>query len=313
MTASPSAANPPATSPGRLLVLAAGLATTALALAGVHVLNQSSNDFQIMGWYANYVIPVGALLVGAIASSGYALGSWLRGVKVCGGLLAGIVVFQIAAYFGGQYLEFASLGLLYDDGTAVGFLHYFDFATRSFAWTQDDGTAGSAFGAWGYGMRALEVMGFAAGSLIAPAALRGKPYCESCAVYMRKQHTAWIPASIPAERIRKKHTEQREEHDRAQQEALEGALGQTESLAQLAQAGDSNAFRALVTELSDDPKATEKLPARVTAELFQCGACESGEAKLTLRNGQGQNVEQNELARVALPQHFVRAVLQSQT
>ena len=38
-----------------------------------------------------------------------------------GGLLCGIVALQIAAYFAGQYLEFISLDLVYDDGTTVGF------------------------------------------------------------------------------------------------------------------------------------------------------------------------------------------------
>lgn len=297
---------------GRITVLAAGLVTTALALTGVHVLNQTTDDFQIMGWYANYVIPVGAILVGAIASSGYALGSWLRGVKVCGALLFGIIGLQIAAYFAGQYLEFLSFDLVYEDGTSVGFLHFFDVSTRSFAWNQDDGSMGAALGAWGYGLRALEVLGFGAGSLIAPAALRGKPYCEPCAVYMRKRHTAWIPASVTAEKIRKKDTAAREAHANAQEAALEAALGHAESVAQLAQGGDAAGFRALMTELSDDPKQTEKLPARVTAELSHCPSCEAGEVKLALRSGQGQQLQENEFARLPLEQYFVRSVLQTQ-
>lgn len=313
MTTTPQMDGLPAPSaPGWLPVLACGLGTTALALGGVQVMGQTTEDFHVMGWYANYVIPIGAILVGALASSGYAFGSWLRGVKVCGGLLFGIIALQVGAYVVGQYLEYLAFNPVYEDGSAVGFVTYFDFMTRSFAWNQDDGSLGASLGVWGYGLRALEVVGFSAGSLIAPAALRGKPYCESCTMYMRKQHTVWIPASIPQEKIKKRETQAREAHEQAQQAKLESSLEQVEALAGLAERGDTAGFRALMTEMSGDAKQTEKLAARITAELFHCPRCEQGEAKLTLRTGQGQNIEQNEMASVPLERHFVRGVLQTQ-
>ena len=85
-----------------MFVLFAGLATTALALFGVYAVNAASDEFFIMGWYAAYVIPIGAMLVGLVASSGYGLASWLQGGRISSFMLWGIVAMQALAYFGGQ-------------------------------------------------------------------------------------------------------------------------------------------------------------------------------------------------------------------
>jgi len=114
------------------LVLGAGLITTTLALLGVYLLNRHA-DANVMGWYANYVIPVGAILVGLAAASGYGLASWFAGVKITKMLLWTIVLVQIAAYFAAQYIEYTVLKPVYRDGTPLGFWEYFDAATRAFA------------------------------------------------------------------------------------------------------------------------------------------------------------------------------------
>ena len=64
---------PPHEERSRSPVLLCGLATTALALFGVYLLDAKTDDFHIMGWYANYILPVGAVIVGVAASSGYGI------------------------------------------------------------------------------------------------------------------------------------------------------------------------------------------------------------------------------------------------
>ena len=49
-----------------MITLLAGIATSVLALFSVYLINTKAPDVNVMGWYANYVIPVGALLVGAV-------------------------------------------------------------------------------------------------------------------------------------------------------------------------------------------------------------------------------------------------------
>ena len=89
--------------PARPGVILFGLATTAAALAGVWFAGQ--HDVNIMGWYANYVIPAGAILVGLAASSGYGLGSYVTGTKVSGRLLVMVLALLTASYFAAKYLQ----------------------------------------------------------------------------------------------------------------------------------------------------------------------------------------------------------------
>src|SRR5437879_245713 len=75
--------NAPAAASNRLplLVLIFGLATTALVLYG-HYFAETHYQENVMGLYADYVIPVGALIAGLIAGSGYGLTSYFSGVKI---------------------------------------------------------------------------------------------------------------------------------------------------------------------------------------------------------------------------------------
>src|SRR5258708_3259201 len=167
-----------------LPVILAGLASTALALVGVYILDVRASDFHIMGWYADYVLPVGALIVGVAASSGYGLASWFSGVKITRTLLLIVLALQLGAYFAALYIEFANLHLVHRlDGSQVGFFEYYDFIARGFAWKQSNGSTGEPLGLWGYFFRGLEVVGFVGGSLIAPLALFKARYCAECQRY----------------------------------------------------------------------------------------------------------------------------------
>src|SRR5215468_7373092 len=123
---------------GRTLVLLAGLATTAFALYGVWWLDNNTTDFRVMGWYANYVIPAGAILVGLAAGSGYGIVSYLTGFRIRRGLLLLVLLLQLGGYFGAQYLEFRSLtreGPLVDaEGEQLTFARYYHLRATSFAW-----------------------------------------------------------------------------------------------------------------------------------------------------------------------------------
>lgn len=289
-------------------VILGGLASTVVALLGVYLLSVHGGDFQIMGWYLSYIVPAGAILVGFVASTGYGLGSWLAGVKVSGSLLLGIVALQVGAYFAGQYIEFRSLGLLYEDGTAVDFISYFHWSAVSFAWVQDDGTAGAALGPWGYGLRVLEIAGFAGGSILAPYLLRSKAYCEDCSRYMQTRREVLIPASLPARKIKKMDGGAQASYEQEQQAALEEALAALESLTELARSGDSAGFRALLTERSGDPKATAKLPVRGGLQLSSCPGCHCGELKAVLMSGEPDPQAFSRASGIALRAHFVNEV-----
>jgi hypothetical protein len=291
----------------RSLVLIAGLFTSALALLGVYLLDARTEDFHIMGWYANYVLPIGAIIVGIAASSGYGLASWFSGIKITRGLLWTVLVLQLAVYFGAQYIEFASLKLVHKDNRPVGFIEYFDFAARSFAWKQKDGSSGEALGVWGYAFRGLEILGFAAGGLIVPAVLRKAPYCQGCRRYMRTRRLAFIPASVPLKKVKKSDAAGLAEHQAQQEQAFETGKRAWETLLEKAEKNHGSEFEKLLVDLRSGRKQTLKLPQKINVQLVSCSQCHSGWLQAILLSGQGREIKQTEFGRMELHPEFVRS------
>src|SRR5262249_33986509 len=203
----PAAAIPATGRRGGAVVVLAGAVTTALALLGVWWLDNNTDDFHVMGWYADYVIPAGALLVGMAAGSGYGIASYLGGLRIRRGLLLSVVMLQLAGYSVAQYLEFRSLtreGPLVDaSGETLTFARFYHLRAMSFAW-DDHGHPGKPVGGWGYLFVGLGVLGFALGGVVVPALLMKAPYCERCELYMKSRVLALVPASGRPRRVGKK-------------------------------------------------------------------------------------------------------------
>jgi hypothetical protein len=282
------------TSTSYRVVLGAGLATTALVLFGVHVLNQVTDDFQIMGFYVEYVIPLGALIVGLLAATGYGAASWLAGVRMSKWLIWAVVLLQVGAYFAAQYIEFRSLGLVYENGEPVGFFEYFDHVTRQFAWVED-GKAGEPFGVWGYAMRALEIGGFAFGGLIVPLVLLGRPYCEACSAYYRQKRLALLPAGVEPRKVKKLSEEARKEYEASEERARERGLAMLEKLFAEAEQGNAEGCKALLAEHEGDQKAIGKLTGRIAVDAYRCPRCCGGFLRAAALVGQGDKVATNPL------------------
>lgn len=277
------------------LVLVAGLVTTVLALAGVWALSVYADE-NVMGWYANYVLPVGAVLVGAVASTGFGLASWLGGARISGRLLAAVALCLVAGYWAAKWVEFRvafPAGATFDDGTPAGFLDWYDLVTRSFAWKDRRGELGAPLGAWGYLLRAGEIAGFACGGLIAPFALRRVPYCASCAVYMRQPVVAIVPAGVKPRRISKKDAAGRAAHEAEAREAYARGEAAVARMLAASQAGDAAAFAAAVAEGGplSGKRTAEKLTARLHVRVVHCRRCAAGELRIALATGQGQNLK----------------------
>src|SRR5262245_16093365 len=206
-----------------LFVLQCGVLTSVLALAGVYWLNKNATDFHIMGFYVNYVIPVGAVIVGLIAGSGYGIASWATGVRISRRLLWTVVLLQTVAYIGAEYVEYRDVREEFEQrGMAVvqpekfpSFLEYYDLKARNFAWKKEGGKgAGEPLGGWGYIFVLLGAAGFILGGLIAPAVLYAVPYCDGCQRYMARKVLGVLPAAVPFKKISKKDPAAQEAHAR---------------------------------------------------------------------------------------------------
>ncbi|HLK91418.1 MAG TPA: hypothetical protein VKZ18_16085 [Polyangia bacterium] len=299
---------------GKLLVLGAGIATTALALFGVWWLDNNTTDFNVMGWYADYVLPAGALLVGMVAGSGYGVASYLTGLRIRRGLLLAVLALQLSGYAPAQYLEFRSLtreGPLVDaDGQALGFARYYQARATSFAW-EDHGKRGEPLGNLGYLFVGLGVVGFALGGMLAPALLMKMPYCERCSLYMKTRALALVPASARRRRVSKKDAAGQAAYAEEQKRAAANATALLEQVSGLAARGDALGVKTALAAYP--PRGAEArrvggFPARLSIRLARCRQCSSGHLQPQMITGQGRGIRVKALERLALPPGAPRVI-----
>ncbi len=303
---------------GEFWIILAGLVTSAATLAVTFALAQA--DISVMGYYVNWVIPVGAIGAGLVAGSGYALATWLKGVKVGKWLCLLIVAFQVACYFEAQVLDFRRLDLVYEDGTRVGFWEYFDFSTRSFAWKQRDGSLGEPLGLWGYALRGLEVTGFGLGGLIGALILRAKPYCERCRRYMKSVVVTTIPAAPHKPKAKKNEVRDvapdlpdKAAAAAAVETAAEKAGKTLERLIELAGNGDVEGFDRLAEESTAAARTIPKGLRRLQVHLVHCPTCSGGRLRAVAQEGKGDKTAVQEVGTWEAPGEFVRGLLERRT
>ena len=264
------------------VVTAAGAATTLLALAAVFALAHSGEN--VMGWYANYVIPVGALLVGAVAASGYGIAAWFSGLKMTRRLMFSVCAQLLVSYFIAQYEEYRH----WVPNGEVGFWSWFDLTTRAFAFAHHDGTPGSPFGAAGYAMRALEIGGYIVGGFLVPAALHKKPYCDACRTYRRQKRIALFPGGFPGD----------------------GGESAFRDLYAAAHVGDRAGVEQLIRDLGDleDQRATNAFSSRITVWTVRCPRCAEGYLAATRTEGHGKRATSYPLSALPLRGDQMRAL-----
>jgi hypothetical protein len=247
------------------LVVMAGLATSAVALAGVWWVGERFGE-PVMSWYVYHFIPIGAGIVGLVAASGYLIAAQVFGLRVGKRLVWVFFALQIIAYVAAQCIEFRSRHLVYSaTGEPVGFWTYFHYVATSYVLEQG-GRDPIRLEYLGYLFRALEIAAFAGGAAFLMGVLTQSPYCAACGRYLKSKRLATIPAGHFVE-IADDATA-----DEAEQ-ALLGA-GQTayDALATIAQAGEADVF---AEQVKDHPPVlrTSQLPSRLDLELTYCPGC----------------------------------------
>ena len=277
------------------IVLLAGSATTLLALAAVFALNH--HGVNVMGWYANYILPVGALMVGMLAASGYGIAGWITGLKMTPRLIASMLAELFVSYLLAHYSEYSQL---VDGGSIAGFFDWFDQSTRSFRW-DDHGHVGEALGALGYGLRALELVGFIGGGAAVPLILRGKPYCDPCRTYKRTKMLAVLPAGVSIRAFRRTKAEEREAVANSAQQGVEVIFDAAHN-------GDRARLQAEIEARGPlaRQRAAQRLSARVTIALHRCPKCADGALVAAIVTGQGNQRRVRHLKSHALPPDRMR-------
>ncbi len=286
-----------------LTVILAGLATSAITLGIVHLVGQA--DILIMGFYVAGVFPIGAILAGLAAGSGYGIAIFRKGIRVAAAVCVVIVVLQVACYAVAEYLDYRAADPTYEDGTPVGFVEYFDHVTRSYYWkgSSSGDEPGEPLGAWGYGLRALEVAGFAFGGLVWAIIAAAAPYCDACQLYMKKRTLVAIPAAASVKGVPKA------DRQAVQEDAWSKAMKELESLQDLAKAGKHQEFTRRLAELSPPGKAAgKKLPLKIQVEGVWCKQCGKGYLKASRVVQKGNSTTTTDLSKTEITPEFVKAV-----
>jgi hypothetical protein len=275
------------------IVLVSGSVTTLAALGGVFA--AAHNGVNIMGWYANYIIPAGALLVGLVAASGYGVAAWMTGLKMTRRLVWSVVAELALSYVIAQYEEYRQFS---DDGSLAGFFQWFDVVTRSFAFQH-----GPTLGVLGYGLRALELAGFVAGGALVPIGLRAKPYCDPCRTYKRTRLLAVLPAGPPPKTFGRVD-------GNAAADAHQAAVAGVQAIFAAASAGDRERLHQEVSARGplDGKRAARRLTAHATVSVVRCPRCADGGLVASMITGRGNQTRVARLGGVPLEAERVRAL-----
>jgi hypothetical protein len=301
-----------------LVVLLSGVVTTVLALLGVWWLDNNTTGWHVMGWYGDYVIPAGALIVGVTAGLGYGVASYLTGLRIRRGLLLCVLALQLAAYAAAQYLEFRSFTggdpLIDETGQVLTFTRYYHLRAINFAW-DNHGHPGEPLGNWGYFFIGLGVVGFVLGGVLAPAVLMKKPYCAACALYMKSRTLALVPASIPNRKVSKKDPAAQAAFQEENARAAATAEALIQRMTDLSAKGDAIAINTAL--IPYPPRGTEarsagRLPARLRVVLASCRQCFAGHLQPAVMTGQGRGIRVRPLPAIPLRADAARMIAQQE-
>jgi hypothetical protein len=173
--------------------LVSGLgALTSVLTAAILAAIDLKFDFSIYSWMVWFVIPVGAICCGLVASSGYYLGARLFNHRPTRILLFNMVGISISTFFLIHYLNYY---LMRVDGTAVRdllpFSQFLDLelshTAMQFSIRAHPVGTPVELGSWGYLYAVLQMLGFAIGGVFVYFNLKSLAYCDTCSRYLVKK------------------------------------------------------------------------------------------------------------------------------
>jgi hypothetical protein len=172
----------------KILVAIFGISTT--LLTGITLgLIQVYTGHALYSFTFWFVIPVGAMLSGFGAASGYYFGAKLFHQKPSGGVLLNMVASSITAFLVVHYIPYYMLEV---DGVRVNevisFWQYIDIAIKhtSLSFIRIKASTGELGAFWGYAYACLKLIGFSIGGIAVFLWLSKYPYCDKCSRYLQK-------------------------------------------------------------------------------------------------------------------------------
>lgn len=180
------------------MLLVGGISlVTGLIVAFAISLIEVATDVALYGFSAAVVIPIGAIGCGLVAAVGFYAASRLLHVRPAASALAIPLVTAITSFFAAHWFTFSRYelptGKTVSEALALNGLGFVDYLRMTA--TESGMTLGSSsapttitrLGSWGYGVVALQIIGFALGGWFVSTILRQKPWCEASHRFMSRQ------------------------------------------------------------------------------------------------------------------------------
>jgi len=163
---------------------------TALLVAVAETVVANLTGFNLFGFSFFVIIPVGALIVGVAAASGYYFGCKYFQLRPGFFLVAQMIIVAAATNLLIYYLEYQTLVL--DDGvrasSIVTFSQYLDVSlTQQELRIGRGATPTGPIGQFGYWLAIIEFVGFLVGGLFVVLMLFIAPTCKSCNLFYRRR------------------------------------------------------------------------------------------------------------------------------
>lgn len=172
----------------QILVTLFGLTTT-LIVGGVLGYIEATTGFALYSFMFLLIFPVGAILAGFGAASGYFASALLFNQKPAGGALLNMVGASIGAFFIVHYVPYLMIDV---EGTPlkeiIPFWKYLDIDIRSTSLSISRGkvTTGELGSFFGYVYAILQLGGFSIGGFLVFDNLSSKLHCDTCSLYLKK-------------------------------------------------------------------------------------------------------------------------------
>ena len=260
------------------IVYLCGVATSLAVMYAVRFLD--GVDFNLMGFYAWGIVPIGALAVGFVSGTGYAIGSRYLNLKLSRQFVAGMITTGFVDYIALQHFAYTSF--LEDariSSEQLGFLRYLQETAENISFSRAGSSgAGVALGGFGYVFKLLEVAGFSVGAAGPAAILRGMPYCARCRQYLQAHATFAVESNALAKETLKLKSAPRV---LALQAAIDEVVGRAMTVVEgVRQLGLADTLQELA--VLGPPAKKSAAAARVSVVVKKCPRCDGHHLTMNL-------------------------------
>ena len=282
-----------------LTTVVCGFIGSVLLLVGCFFL-QLYTGFAPLSFVVWFIFPLGAILIGAIASVAYFVPARVLQYRPTARVVALILLAQVGAFFVGRYLEYVHFRLQLssvlvardENGVVIplplpSFIQYYRYGVEQSEWTQLDKRGKQeqqpyTLGLWGWGIELLALAAFVLTGLIGPGCLASYAYCDDCQRFMKTARAVSYPIRVPFPSLKKNDLAGQQAYQETDTAVLGDAATYLKNLAAFLETEPCPPSTAVADWLTENPwphvcekKQQVKVPNNMKITLSECSLCDN--------------------------------------